>query len=220
MDAEQRYAALLAIVAADGTAPTTVRDPEQARDVHLADSLSALELEPVVRATAVADLGPGAGFPGLVLAVALPAARVSLVEAGSRKCAFLERAVRAMDLDNAEVVHARAEDWAAGIGRHDLVTARAVDTLSVLCEYAAPLLVMGGTLVAWKGKRDEAEEADGAAAALEVGLELVEVRPVTPYAGSRDRHLHLYSKVRPTPNRYPRRPGMARKRPIRASTRA
>ena len=90
----------------------------------------------------------------------------------------------------------------------------------MLCEYAAPLLEAGGSLVAWKGARDPSEEADGAAAAAEVGLELVEVRPVTPYRGSRDRHLYLYSKVRPTPNRYPRRPGMARKRPIRVATRA
>src|SRR4029077_9076284 len=152
-------------------------------------------------------------------AAALPNARVSLVEAGSRKCAFLERAVTAMALRHTTVVHARAEGWADGIGAHDLVTARAVDTLSVLCEYAAPLLADDGVLVAWKGARDAAEEADGADAAGELGLELVEVRPVTPYPGSRDRHLHLYLKVRPTPNRYPRRPGMARKRPITASTR-
>ena len=135
----------------DATAPTAVRDPAQVRDVHIADSLSALDLEPVARASAIADLGSGAGFPGLVLAVALPNARVSLVEAGSRKCAFLERAVTAMALRNATVVHARAEEWADGIGAHDLVTARAVDTLSVLCEYAAPLLADDGVLVAWKG---------------------------------------------------------------------
>jgi 16S rRNA (guanine527-N7)-methyltransferase len=217
---ETAIEALIALIAADPTAPTSIRDPAQARDVHVADSLSALALDPVARATTIADLGAGAGFPGLVLAAALPEAHVTLVEAASRKCAFLRRAVAAMELENADVVHARAEDWADGIGRHDLVTARALDSLSVLCEYAAPLLANGGVFVAWKGARDTGEEADGAAAAAAVGLELVEIRPVKPYAASRDRHLHLYSKVRPTPNRFPRRPGMARKRPIAASTRA
>ncbi len=215
-----RLDALLALIAEDPTAPTAVRDPARARDVHIADSLSALELPAVAAARAIADLGSGAGFPGLVLADTLPAARVALVESATRKCEFLRRAVAVMELDNADVVHARAEDWPDGIGRHDLVTVRALDMLSVLCEYAAPLLEAGGSLVAWKGARDPSEEADGAAAAAEVGLELVEVRSVTPYRGSRDRHLYLYSKVRPTPNRYPRRPGMARKRPIRVATRA
>jgi 16S rRNA (guanine527-N7)-methyltransferase len=217
---ETAIAALIALIAADPTAPTSVRDPAQARDVHVADSLSALALAPVARATVIADLGSGAGFPGLVLAAALPDAHVSLVEAASRKCAFLRRAVAASELTNTDVVHARAEQWPEGIGRHDLVTARALDSLSVLCEYAAPLLALGGAFVAWKGARDAGEEADGAAAAAEVGLELVEIRAVKPYAGSRDRHLHLYSKVRTTPNRYPRRAGIARKRPIAASTRA
>jgi 16S rRNA (guanine527-N7)-methyltransferase len=217
---EARLDALLALIASDPTAPTSVRDPAEARDVHIADSLSAMDLEPVARATAIADLGAGAGFPGLVLAAALPEAHVTLVEAASRKCAFLRRAVAAMALENADVVHARAEDWPDGVGRHDLVTARALDALPVLCEYAAPLLAIGGALVAWKGARDPGEEGDGAAAASEVGLEFVEVRPVKPYAASRDRHLYLYSKVRTTPNRYPRRAGIARKRPIRASTTA
>ncbi len=217
---KQSLEALLALIARDPTAPTTVRDPARGRDVHIADSLSGLELEAVSAATRIADLGAGAGFPGLVLAASLVQAHVTLVEAALRKCDFLQRAIEAMELENADVVHARAEAWPDGIGAHDLVTARAVDSLSVLCEYAAPLLAAGGALVAWKGARDPAEEADGAAAAYEVGLELVEVRPAKPYPASRHRHLYLYSKVRPTPNRYPRRPGIARKRPIAASTTA
>jgi 16S rRNA (guanine527-N7)-methyltransferase len=217
---EESLDALLGLIACDPTAPTAVRDRAQAEDVHIADSLTALSLEPVSRATRIADLGSGAGFPGLVLAASLPVAHVALVEASVRKCDFLHRALGAMALANVEVIHARAEGWPQGIGAHDLVTARALDALPVLCEYAAPLLELGGAFVAWKGARDPDEEADGAAAAAEVGLELVEIRPTRPYAASRDRHLYLYSKVRLTPNRYPRRPGIARKRPITASTRA
>lgn len=209
---------LLGLLENDETAPTTVRDRAQALDVHVADSLSGLELAAVHDAGRIADLGAGAGFPGLVLACALPRAQVSLVESVGRKCAWLERAIAAMELANATAVNARAEAWPEGLGAHDLVTARALAPLNVLAEYAAPLLAQGGALVAWKGRRDPAEEADGAAAAARLGLEPSEVRRVHPFAGARDRHLYVYLKVGPTPNEYPRRPGMASKRPLRAST--
>jgi 16S rRNA (guanine527-N7)-methyltransferase len=96
----------------------------------------------------------------------------------------------------------------------DLVTARAVAPLAVLVEYAAPLLVDGGQLVAWKGARDGAEELGGAEAGRVVGLSLDRVEPVEPFPGAHSRHLHFYVKTAPTPDRFPRRPGMARKRPL------
>jgi len=209
---------LLDLLERDPTAPTTVRARPETLDVHVADSLSGLELDAVRSARRVADLGAGAGFPGLVLAAALPDAHVALVESVGRKCEWLQRAVDAMALANAEVVNARAEGWPAGIGAHDLVTARALAPLNALVEYAAPLLTEAGRLVAWKGRRDPAEEADGAAAAERLGMKLGEVRRVQPFREARDRHLYLYLKVGPTPNGYPRRPGMARKRPLTAST--
>jgi 16S rRNA (guanine527-N7)-methyltransferase len=209
---------LIALTSADPAAPTALRDPATAVDVHVADALVALELAPVRAARAVADLGSGAGFPGLVLAAALPSADVALVEANHRKCEFLLRAAAQMGLANTTVVASRAESWAAGIGSRDLVTARAVAPLAVLVEYAAPLLGPGGALVAWKGRRDGAEEAGGAAAAAVTGLELAEIRPVRPWDGAQNLHLHLYLKVGLTPNRFPRRPGIASKRPLRAST--
>ncbi|CAA9531706.1 MAG: 16S rRNA (guanine(527)-N(7))-methyltransferase [uncultured Solirubrobacteraceae bacterium] len=215
--AAQALDRLLGLVSSDPAAPTTVRDPAVAVDAHVADALVALELDRVRAARHVADLGAGAGFPGLVLAAALPAAEVALVESNRRKCEFLERAAAQMGLANAVVVAERAESWPAGLGTRDLVTARALAPLAVLVEYAAPLLVEGGALLAWKGARDDAEEADGAAAAAATGLVLGEVRPVTPWNGAERLHLHLYVKVRTTPNRFPRRPGIASKRPLRAS---
>jgi 16S rRNA (guanine527-N7)-methyltransferase len=209
---------LLDLLERDETAPTTVRDRAEALDVHVADSLSGLELPAVRDARRIADLGSGAGFPGLVLAAALPAAHVALVESAGRKCAWLERAVETMGLTNVDVVHARAEEWADGLAANDLVTARALASLNVLVEYAAPLLVEGGALVAWKGRRDPLEEADGAAAAGRLAMEPRDVTRVQPFAAARDRHLYLYLKVGRTPNGYPRRPGMASKRPLRAST--
>lgn len=184
--------------------------------MHLADSLSALEI-PVVRAAGrIADVGAGAGFPGLALAAALPAAEVRLLEATRRKCEVITRlAARAGLGDRAIAVPERAEDHArASGGGYDLVTARAVASLAVLAEYAAPLLVDGGHLVAWKGRRSLDEERAAATAARQLGLEPGEVVRVTPYAGARDHHLHVMRKVAPTPQRYPRRAGVARKRPI------
>ena len=208
---------LLALLAADPSAPTTVRDPTTAVDTHVADALVALDLPQVRQAGRIADLGAGAGFPGLVLAAALPAAHVSLVESNRRKCAFLARALAQMGLANASVIAERAESWHEGRETCDVVTARALAALAVLVEYAAPLLVPGGVLVAWKGRRDAAEEADGTAAAEQTGLRQAEILPVRPWSGAEHLHLHLYVKVGPTPNRFPRRPGMASKRPLRAS---
>ena len=215
--AEERLAALLDLVAAEPAAITTVRDPGEGVDAHVADSLVALDLPAVRAARRAADLGSGGGFPGLALAIALPGTRVALVESMGRKCAFLAGAVSELALDNVEVVNARAEAWEEGLGAHDLVVARALAPLPVLVEYAAPLLAPGGLLVAWKGRLEPAEAADGRAAASVLGMAEPEAMPVEPFAGARGRYLYLSSKVSPTPARYPRRPGMARKRPIRAS---
>jgi 16S rRNA (guanine527-N7)-methyltransferase len=177
----------------------------------------ALDLPEVRIARAIADLGAGPGFPGLALAVALPGARVWLVESVGRKCDFLRRAVSAARLgERVEVVHARAEAWREGREACDLVTARALAPLPVLAEYAAPLLCEGGTLVAWKGRRDPAEEADAAAAAARLGLSAPVVHRVMPFPTARDRHLQVLRKLGPTPPGFPRRPGIAAKRPLRA----
>ena len=216
--ATSRLGALLELVAREPSAITSVRDPAEGVDVHVADSLVALELPEVRRARRIADLGSGGGFPGLVLAIVLLQAHVALVESVSRKCAFLRGAVEALALDNVEVVCGRAEDWPDGLGAHDLVTARALAPLSVLVEYAAPLLAAGGHLVAWKGRIERAEAADGRAAAAALGMSEASAISVAPFADAADRYLYVNSKVSATPPGYPRRPGMARKRPIRAST--
>jgi 16S rRNA (guanine527-N7)-methyltransferase len=97
--------------------------------------------------------------------------------------------------------------------RWSVATARALAPLPVLVELAAPLVAVGGTLVAWRGPRDGAEEARAAAACERLGWEPGPVTVVTPFTGA-DRHLHEFRKVAPTPDRYPRRPGRASKRPL------
>jgi 16S rRNA (guanine527-N7)-methyltransferase len=210
----EQLAILLERLAADELAPTAVREPAQAIDVHLADSLVALELELVREAGQIADIGAGAGFPGLPLAVALPNSEVSLVESQGRKCTFIEGTKAAAAIENAQAVCARAEEWPEGIGTHDLVLARAVAPQPIVLEYAAPLLRLGGALVDWRGQRNPEEERTAVEAAEELGLTRESIRRVEPFEGVRDHHLHVYLKTRETPDRFPRRSGMARKKPL------
>ena len=200
---------------------TSVSEPQAALEVHVADGLSGLEVPELARARRIADIGAGAGFPGLALAVALPQAQVDLVESAGRKTAVMDRLIQAGDVSNARSITTRAEELGAvpgavGGGReaYDAVTARAVGSLAVLVEYAAPLLREGGVLVAWKGARDADEEAAGAEAARQVGMAAEAVLPVQPFEASENRHLHVFRKISPTPAGFPRRPGMARKRPL------
>jgi 16S rRNA (guanine527-N7)-methyltransferase len=199
---------------ADPGAPTSVHALGEVQNVHIADSLAGLEVDAVREARRIADLGSGAGLPGLVLAIARPEAEVVLVESVGKKCAWLARTIEDLGLQNVRVACARAEELDEGA--FDVVAARALASLSVLCEYAAPLLREGGSLVAWKGAVDAAEEADGLHAAEVLGLERVEVRAVEPYPASERRTLHVFRKLAPTPAGYPRRPGMAAKRPLTA----
>jgi 16S rRNA (guanine527-N7)-methyltransferase len=203
---------ILQLQATDPAASTSVRDPEEAVDRHVADSLVALSLPAVSEARRIADLGSGAGWPGLALAAALPDVHVSLVESAIRHCRYLERA--AEGLPNVSVVHARAEEWRDGLGAHDLVTARALAALPVVLEYAAPLLEEGGHVVAWKAAISEHEAFGGARAAEILGLQPVSVERVQPFRDARDRTLHVFRKIAPTPARFPRRAGMATKRPL------
>jgi 16S rRNA (guanine527-N7)-methyltransferase len=212
----EQLVALLACLETDELAPTTVRESSRAVDVHLADSLVALELGFVREAVCTADIGAGAGFPGLPLAIALPGSEVKLVESQARKCAFVERAAAAARIENAEAVCARVEEWHEGIGAQDVVLARAVGPQPVVLEYAAPLLRVGGVLVDWRGQRNQDEEHAAVEAAGLLGLERESIRRVEPFDGVRDHHLHVYLKLRETPDRFPRRVGVARKKPLAA----
>jgi len=218
LDSEQRAAItqVLELLQVEQASVSSVTEPGRAWKVHVADSLSGLEFGALREAARIADIGSGAGFPGLVLAVALPESEVDLIESVGRKCAFIQRAIDTAEIPNARVLNARSEDLAkeeAARESYDVVTARAVGRLSTLAELASPLLKDGGVLVAWKGKRDDEEEAQLERAAPALAMESGEIRHVGPFAGSEHRHLHLVRKVGPTAKDLPRRPGMAKKRP-------
>ena len=217
-----RLGPVLELLASDPASLSSVRDPEEAWRTHVRDSLTGVD--PVGTPARLADVGAGAGFPGLVLAAALPATQVDLIESVGRKCDFIERAITAAELDNARAVCARAEDWAAepppagGREDYEVVTARAVGRLSTLAELASPLLRAGGALVAWKGRRDPAEETELARAGERLAMKVEEVRAVGAEAGFEHRHLYVVRKRGATPPGLPRRAGMAKKRPLGAGS--
>ena len=209
----RRLTPVLELLGSDPASLSSVPARDRWR-VHVEDSLSGLEL--VGTPARVADVGAGAGFPGLVLAAALPDTQVDLIESVGRKAAFIDRAIAAAGLENARAVAARSEEWAAGEGRegYDVVTARAVGRMATLAELASPLLREGGRLVAWKGKRDPEEEAELERAAEAVAMTAAGIHDAAGDAGFEHRHLHVVVKAGPTPPGLPRRAGIAKKRPF------
>lgn len=217
LDPQQREALekVLALLAEERASVSSVTEPDRAWRVHVADSLTGLEVSELGEAKRIADIGSGAGFPGLALAVALPNSQLDLIESVSRKCAFIQRAIDEAGIPNATVINARSEEVASTDRRdsYDVVTARAVGRLSTLAELASPLLEENGVLVAWKGKRDPDEEQQLERAAEQLAVHPEQILDVGDRAGSKHRHLHVLRKLGPTPADLPRRPGMAKKRP-------
>lgn len=185
---------------------------EDAARVLVADGLDVLPALPA--AGAIADLGSGAGIPGILIALLRPRARVVLVEASRKKAGFLGIAVRELGLANTEVACARAEQLGrdpAHRNRYDAVTARAVADLRVLAEYALPLLRVGGIAVFPKGASVCGEVAAAARAFAVLGG----VAAVRAAGSSRSSSVVVVRKTAETPDEYPRRPGIAERRPIR-----
>ncbi len=194
---------LRALVATPGL--TSIGTLEEARRVHVADALTAL---PFLGEGPVVDVGSGGGSPGFPLAAARPDLRFDLLEATGKKCAFLRR--WAAELPNAAVVCARAEEHAAGDGRdaYGTALARALAPLPVAVEWCLPLVRPGGRLVLYAG--DEDLDAASAAARDVAG----ELRETVIVPDTDRRRLVVFEKTGPTPERFPRRPGIARKRPL------
>lgn len=207
---------MLEMLASSHVSLSSVTDPDEARRVHVADSLSGLACPEVRDARRTADLGAGGGFPGIPLAVFLPECQFTLIDSVGRKVKFMNEVISALGLGNARAVKARSEEWASAEGResYDLVTARAVAPLSALAELASPLLVEGGHLVAWKGESEPDSERVITANEEKIAMKITGQETIVPFEGSRARHLYILTKTGATPPGLPRRPGMARKRPL------
>jgi 16S rRNA (guanine527-N7)-methyltransferase len=182
---------------------TAVTDPAEARRVHVGDALTAL---PHLGAGPLVDVGSGGGSPGLPLAAARPDLRVDLLDATRRKCDFLERA--AAEFPNVAVVCARAEDWGRGEGRdrYGTAVARALAGQATAVEWCLPLVRAGGRLVLYAGSPEP-----GLAG---VARELAAAPPVLYDVAAGRRTLLVFEKLDATPSRFPRRPGVAKKRPL------
>ena len=193
---------------------TAVSDPLEAARVHIADSFLCLRAR-IPRNAYLIDVGSGAGFPGIPLAIARPDLHVTLLESEGRKAAFLEVAVRELVL-SATIMARRAEEAAhdpAARERYDAVVARAVAPLRTLLELTLPFARIGGAAVLLKGPRVGAQLKD-ARRALELlgGGEAVVTE--AHLAGGEGRQIVVIPKVRTTPSEYPRRSGVPSRRPL------
>ncbi len=194
---------------------TSVTEPAAVVLRHFVDSLLPITVWPAPPRRLL-DIGSGAGFPALPLKIMLPQIDLTLLESIGKKAAFLQHTVDALALPQARVANLRVEDLArlpAERAAYDTVTARAVAELRVLAEYAAPLLTVGGHLLALKGPDPHQEVADAAPALQQLGLELVAVQPLA-VACLPPRSLVVVRKQRATPARFPRPAGTARTRPL------
>jgi 16S rRNA (guanine527-N7)-methyltransferase len=211
---------------------TAIDDPNEILTKHFLDSLSCALVVDFAAQRTLVDVGTGAGFPGLVLKIAYPHLRVTLVDAVQKRLGFLERVAEDLGLRDVVTVHARAED-AAGAPkrlparksggppvapplreRFDVVTARAVARLNVLAEWCVPFARVGGVFVAMKGP-DIADEALEAAFALEaLGGSKPETTVLTLPGTDIGRSLVRIGKQKPTPAQFPRLPGTAKKAPL------
>lgn len=220
LDREQiaRLDPMLEMLAASHVSLSSVTDPREARSVHVADSLSGLAVPELREARNVLDLGAGGGFPGVPLAVLMPETQFTLLDSVGRKVEFINEVIESMGLSNATAIKGRSEEWANADGHeaYDVVTARAVAPLSVLAELASPLLLEGGHLIAWKGEREVDSEQVIASNQARLAMCLTGQETVIPFKGSRERRLYVLRKTGSTPADLPRRPGMARKRPLTA----
>jgi 16S rRNA (guanine527-N7)-methyltransferase len=200
---------------------TAITDVEGVYVRHFLDSLSCLKALPRPEqpgSVRVIDVGAGAGFPGIPIKIAEPWIHVTLLEATGKKVRFLEHLVQVLALDQIGVVQARAEELGSSPQHReqfDWAIARAVAEMPVLAEYLLPLVRVGGVVLAQKGER-AAAEVQGAATAIEtLGGRVRRLVPVELRGLAETRYLVIIDKIAATPDRYPRRPGVPSKRPLR-----
>jgi 16S rRNA (guanine527-N7)-methyltransferase len=188
---------------------------------HVLDSLSCFLYRPLFGAGRLADVGSGGGLPGIPIKIVKPELATTLVESTGKKAGFLRYAVESLPLENVEVANVRAEEFGRERGcrrAYDIVTSRAVARLSVVAEYGVPLLENGGRVVAMKGRLGQEELAEGSRAADALGARVVEIVevPMLPAVGEKERKLVILEKIRETPAQYPRRTGVAARKPLGA----
>ena len=193
---------------------TAIKEPEAVAVRHFADSLTLLACCEVSPGASVIDVGTGAGFPGVALAIARPDLRLTLLDSLNKRLLFLKELTGKIGVQ-AQLIHSRAEEAGRGKQReqYDLATARAVAPLNLLCEYCLPFVRVGGIFAAMKGP-DVQEELDGAQRAIALlGGKVEKICPFTLSDGS-GRTIVLIKKKSQTPAKYPRHGAKIIKAPL------
>lgn len=195
---------------------TAVRDPHDAWNKHILDSLQGLQTELFDENKSIIDVGSGAGFPGLPLGLAVKGMRVSLLDATAKKARYLKEQHEYFGLKG-EILNARAEE----IGhdpkyraKFDIATARAVGGFVEVAEYCLPLVKLGGHVVLWRGKDAEAEAQNSEEALDELGGFLKDVCAYDIPGHELKYHLVTVEKQNATPKTYPRRSGLPKSKPL------
>ena len=193
---------------------TAITDPRDVAALHLLDSLALTGLAGLEGRTVV-DVGTGAGFPGVPLAIARPSARVTLLDSLGKRVDFLRESCRTLGLDNVECVHGRAEEF-AGERREtfDLAVSRAVAALPVLCELCLPLVKVGGAFWAMKSVDTEEEISASKTAVKVLGGRVQAVSDYTIPTTEVVHRVVCIQKTAPTPKKYPRRFALIKKQPL------
>ena len=196
---------------------TAITDPGEVAVKHMADSLSCYDERYFPKDASLLDLGTGAGFPGIPLAIFRPDLTVTFFDSLQKRLNFLNEVCRETGLRKVAFLHGRAEEMAhqeAYREQFDLVTSRAVARLSILCEWALPYVRNNGLFIALKGAQYEEDIKEASNALRILGGTLEEVRPVT-LPGLSDKRAVLYIRKSGTsPAKYPRKPKMAAKHPL------
>lgn len=198
---------------------TSVVEFQDVQIKHFLDSLSVTLVLPdkFKRGGQILDIGSGAGFPGLPLKIAFPNLHVSLVESVQKKATFLRHIISLLGMTKVQVFNERSEDLASDPQLReafDVVLARGLAPMRTLVELTLPFCHLDGLVIAHKKGRVDQEIAEALPALQVLGGELREQRPID-LEGLRDaRSLVVISKTMPTPSKYPRRPGIPRKRPL------
>ena len=196
---------------------TAITDEKEFAIKHLVDSLTCLHAVSIKKGAAVLDVGAGAGFPGIPLAIYRPDLVLTMVEATGKRAKFLKKVISGMGLQGVEAVHARAEDFSRKIifrEKYDLVVSRAVAPLAVLAEYCLPPLRKRGIFIAMKGPhvKEEINTAQNALAILGgIIKEIIKIE--LPCLGD-IRKLVVINKIKATPDAYPRRAGIPARKPL------